>query len=71
MKAKKEALVPQPVLVLPDSTGNMMLYKDECDKQVGCVLLQKQDEELTWPINIGRARPSVHKKDTTPHIGHA
>lgn len=53
MKTKhvtKEALVSPLVPALPSSTGHMRLDTDEYDKQVRCVLLQKQEEETSKTI---------------------
>lgn len=45
MNALKDALVSWLVLALPNCTGQMTLYTDAGDKQVGCILLQKQEDK--------------------------
>lgn len=54
MNAWREALVSPPVLALFNSTAQMSLDTDVCDKQCNavacCVLLQKQEDETTLPI---------------------
>lgn len=50
MNVLEEALASPPILALSNSTGHMKIDTDACNKQVGCVLLQKQEDETTRPI---------------------
>lgn len=45
MNALKHSLVSPPVLAFPNSTGYTTLDTNTCSKQVGCVFLQKLEEE--------------------------
>lgn len=40
----KEASITPVVLALPENSGLYTLYPNACDKQLGCVLLQEQDD---------------------------
>lgn len=46
----KEKLTTPAVLALPRSEGQLLIDTDACDKQVGCVLLQEQEESEIWPV---------------------
>lgn len=51
MIAFKKALMSQPVLALKNPTGHTILDTDACTFQVGCVLLQQQQNETTELID--------------------
>lgn len=50
LQALQQKLIKPPVLDLQRSKGTCTLETDVCDRQVDCVLLQKQTERPEKPI---------------------
>ena len=65
--ALKEKLTSTPVLALPRATGQFTIDTDACDYQVGCVLLQRQDDDSLRPIGYWSRtlNPAETRYDTT------
>ena len=64
----KDKLVKPPILTLPKANRPLILDTDACDHQLGCVLLQKQEDAKTWlPLGFwSRTLSSAEKNyDTT------
>ena len=61
-------LVKTPILTLPKANRPLILDTDACDHQLGCVLLQQQEDSKTWlPLGFSsRTMSSAEKNyDTT------
>lgn len=73
MDTLKEKLVSPPLLTLPKQQGISNFGTDACDRQVGCVLLEKQDDGKDQPIRYwSRACKATEKYlDTTHRECHA
>lgn len=56
------------VLALSDAFGQYIINTDVCDTQVGCVLLQKQEEKVLNPADYwSKALGDTERRyDTTP-----
>ena len=64
----KDRLVNPPILTLPKENRPLILDTDACDHQLGCVLLEQQEDSKTWlPLGFWlRILPSAEKNyDTT------
>lgn len=62
MNELKDALVPPPVLALPISSGHVILDTAACDKHVGCMLLQKQEDDTARTIEFWSSTPNNAEK---------
>lgn len=63
-------LTSPPVLALPNRKGHITVGTDACDKNVGCVLLQKQPDGTTKPIGYWILSLSDMEPDYyTIHLG--
>lgn len=49
LRTLKEALVQLPILALPRSELTDILHTDECDKQIGAVLMQRDGDKSLRP----------------------
>lgn len=49
-KKLQELLISPPILLLPRAKGRYIVDTNDCGKQVGAVLFQKQPYELPKPI---------------------
>lgn len=66
INAMKDALLSPPVLAIPIFIAHMTLDTDACDKRVGCVLLQKQEDKIARPIGYwSRSLNNAGKKYET------
>lgn len=45
----KDKLVAPPVLALPQLAGQYTIDTDACDTQIGCVILQEQEDKVSNP----------------------
>ena len=62
----KEKLVKPPILTLPKANRPLILDTDACDLQLGCVLLQQQEDSKTWlPLGFWSRTLSSAEKNTT------
>lgn len=63
----KNVLITPPVLALPDHGGNVTLYINACNEQIGYGLLQKQPGDTKTPISYldGSFTKTKHQYVTT------
>lgn len=56
LETLKAKLIEPTVLPLPQSQGDYTVGTEACDKQIGCIILQKQPARTGRPIGTGLFR---------------
>lgn len=51
VKVLKEKYITLPILALPRADGQYSIDTDDCDTQVWCVLVQKQEDKVLKPLD--------------------